>query len=84
MRVKGLALIVEDPGQVTGTSKTGKPYAFYSRRIHLFTGTGNAICSEVHDRPDEFKPIMRGTVQEFSVESARMDGSQLVLRVKVG
>ncbi len=84
MRVKGVVLVVEEPQKVSGKSaKSGKDYSFCSRRFQLFTGKSNVVCSEMRDSLGDFGAIPLYTVQEFEVESARMDGSQLVLRVKV-
>lgn len=82
MRVKGVVMVAEEPQEVSGTSaKSGKPYKFISRRFQLFTGKGNAVCAETHDRMEDFKPLPMFQLVEFEIESARMDGSQLVLRI---
>jgi|GEM_PF-6919565 len=74
-------MVVEDPQPISGTSAKGKPYSFISRRFQLFTGKGNAVCAETRDKMEEFSPLPLFSLQEFFIESARMDGSQLVLRI---
>ena len=81
VKVKGVVMVVEEPAPVSGTSAKGRAYSFISRRFQLFTGKGNAVCAETHDKMEDFKPLPLFSLQEFEVESARMDGSQLVLRI---
>lgn len=72
---------VEEPQLVSGTSGKGRAYSFWSRRFQVFTGEANAVCAETRDKPEEFAPLPRFSRYSNKIESARMDGSQLVLRV---
>ena len=74
-------MVVEEPQEVSGTSAKGRAYKFMSRRFQLFTGKGNAVCAETHEKLEDFKPLPLFSLQSFGIESARMDGSQLVLRI---
>ena len=80
--VKGVVMGCEDPAEMSGVSaKSGKAYRFISRRIQLSCGAQNVVVSETRDSLVDFKPVVRFSVVEYKVLSARMDGPQLILRV---
>ena len=83
--VRGVVLVVEEPTQVSGTSGKGKPYSFFARRsqVHCGDEAGTVVVSETLDRMEDFKPLPKYREAVFSVEGARMDGRQMVLRGKL-
>lgn len=76
-----MLLGAEAPSEQSGVSAKGRAYKFCSRRLQVFTGKVTVVCSETRDRIEEFQPLRVGQVVSYDIAAARMDGSQLVLRI---
>lgn len=83
--VRGVVLVIEPPSLVSGKNAKGRDYSFWARRsqVHCGDDAGTVVVSETMDREEDFKPLTKYKEAIFTVEGARMDGRQMVLRAKL-
>jgi hypothetical protein len=84
-RVKGLVLAVDEVRHFSGKNNDGSTYNSYSRRIQLFAGSaaGAVICGERQERPEDFKPLLVGSMVDTAILGCKTEGKQMVFRIKL-